>query len=425
LTDPNAPATDSLEVGPDGTRMLIGRREEAALWKMEAGDPKLVADLRHEGGTITAARFSPDGTMIVTAGTDNRARTWDARTGAPIVSVQHQGEVSSAEFSADSTRIVTGSADRTARVWQARTGAPVGDPLTHPDGVKAAHLDGRGARVLTVAGDGVARLWDLDAGTTVTIRYSQPIVSAGFGRGDETVMTLAYDGTPRLWEAGTGHLIAALADAPSLACEFSPDGQRLVTSSRDAFRIWDARTGEPRTQAIRHDGGAATARFSPDGQRVVTAAEDGTVRIWNVPVGSREDSHTMASLLEAVVGYGVNDGGSLVPVGDRAAALRDRRDHRPPAAAGLGERVGAWVLADRQRRTISPFTNVTIEEYVRQQLETHDEDARLEARRRFPWDARSLPSPAVPTPSETAAPSRESPGAGPAPTGGRRRSNVH
>ena len=53
---------------------------------------------------------------------------------------------------------------------------------------------------------------------------------------------------------------------------FSPDGTRVVTASIDeTARVWDAATGKPLGEPMRHEGGVDSAAFSPDGTRVVTA----------------------------------------------------------------------------------------------------------------------------------------------------------
>ena len=68
-----------------------------------------------------SAAFSPDGSRIVTASSDNTARIWDAASGKEIAVLRgHEASVDSAAFSPDGSRIVTASEDNTARIWDAR-----------------------------------------------------------------------------------------------------------------------------------------------------------------------------------------------------------------------------------------------------------------------------------------------------------------
>ncbi|KAG2346735.1 WD40 repeat-like protein, partial [Suillus weaverae] len=68
---------------------------------------------------------------------------------------------------------------------------------------------------------------------------------------------------------------------------FSPDGTRIVTSSRDStVRLWDAATGQPVGEPLRgHTEGVNSVSFSPDGTRIVTGSRDMTVRLWDAATG--------------------------------------------------------------------------------------------------------------------------------------------
>jgi WD40 repeat protein len=59
------------------------------------------------------------------------------------------------------------------------------------------------------------------------------------------------------------------------SARFSPDGQRIVTDSKDkTARVWDAATGKAISQPMKHEDQVCFAQFSPDGQRVVTVSAD-------------------------------------------------------------------------------------------------------------------------------------------------------
>ena len=70
------------------------------------------------------------------------------------------------------------------------------------------------------------------------------------------------------------------------SAQFSPDGQRVVTASEDkTARLWDAASGKPIGEPMKHESDVNSAQFSPDGQRVVTASEDKTARLWDAASG--------------------------------------------------------------------------------------------------------------------------------------------
>jgi hypothetical protein len=121
---------------------------------------------------IQSVQFSPDGTRVVTVGSDI-ARLWDTRTGAALGEpLRHESAVNSARFSPDGARVVTASRDNTVRLWDARTGAALGEPLRHESAVNSAQFSSDGTRVVTASRDGTARLWDVNSnlGATPTER---------------------------------------------------------------------------------------------------------------------------------------------------------------------------------------------------------------------------------------------------------------
>jgi WD40 repeat protein len=67
---------------------------------------------------------------------------------------------------------------------------------------------------------------------------------------------------------------------------FSPDGQRIVTSSWDkTARVWSSASGQVLVTLQGHTDKVWSASFSPDGQRIVTVSEDQTARVWNAASG--------------------------------------------------------------------------------------------------------------------------------------------
>ena len=85
------------------------------------------------GGHIASAnnvRFSPEGSLVVTASRDRTARLWNVETGKATVTLQgHDGQVHWGEFSPDGKRVVTASSDKTARLWNVETGEKIGPSL--------------------------------------------------------------------------------------------------------------------------------------------------------------------------------------------------------------------------------------------------------------------------------------------------------
>ena len=78
-----------------------------------------------------------------------------------------------------------------------------------------------------------------------------------------------------------------------MTCEFSPDGERLLTTTRDAVRLWDGQTGSLLALLSHSDPFAGSnwrlfprAIFDATGSQVVTTSNDLTARLWNAKTGA-------------------------------------------------------------------------------------------------------------------------------------------
>ena len=258
---------------------------------MRAADAQL-AVLSGHAGRVEFAAYSPDGTRIVTAATDNTARIWDARTGAQLVVLTgHLNYVRTAVYSSDGSRILTAAMDKSARLWDAHTGAALATFSGHGAKPISAVLSPDGTRLLIASLDGTARVWDARTGDEILVLrgHGDALQYAAYSPDGTRIVTASRDKTARIWEAGTGAPLAVLSGHGGilLSASFSPDGSQVVTSSLDkTARTWNARTGAPLAVLSGHTDRLYSARYSPDGTRIVTASDDKTVRIWDAASGA-------------------------------------------------------------------------------------------------------------------------------------------
>jgi WD40 repeat protein len=118
--------------------------------------------------------------------------------------------------------------------------------------------------------------------------HEGPVRSARFSPDGNRIVTTSYDGTARVWDAeiGKAPLILTGHEGSVYSADFSPDGSRIVTAGRDGTaRVWDAETGKPLFNFTENEASVYSAGFSPDGSRIVTAGRDGTARVWDAETG--------------------------------------------------------------------------------------------------------------------------------------------
>ncbi|MGH8660701.1 MAG: beta-propeller domain-containing protein, partial [Burkholderiales bacterium] len=281
---------NKVRFSPQGTLVVTASRDHTArLWNTATG--KLMVTLQGHASQVYSAEFSPDGKRVVTASSDKTARIWDVETEKTAVTLQgHEGDVYQASFSSDGKRVVTASSDKTARIWDAETGKTTVTLTGHDGQVFAAEFSPDGQQVVTSSDDGTARVWRLsqmalEGRPRVLHGHKRLVTHAAFSSDGTRIITASWDQTARLWNGLTGENIATLRghqDGVSRAA-FSPDGKLIVTTSADSTaRLWDGITGRPVAVMKGHKGQVHDAQFSPDGRWLVTAADDGTARLWDV-----------------------------------------------------------------------------------------------------------------------------------------------
>ena len=122
--------------------------------------------------------------------------------------------------------------------------------------------------------------------------------------------------------------------------------------------MWDAYTGQPLAEPLKHSSEVTAAQFSHDGKRVVTAAADHVARLWDIALANATFPYWLFELSEAISGQSLNKQGVLEPTKlNRAEVLQQIRQKLNQESADDDWVVwGRWLLADPTTRTISPFS---------------------------------------------------------------------
>ncbi|MDB6024037.1 MAG: repeat-containing protein, partial [Verrucomicrobiales bacterium] len=105
---------------------------------------------------------------------------------------------------------------------------------------------------------------------------------------DGTKLLTTSGNVARFWDANTGKLLMAPLEHRGLitSAEFSEDGRWLITASRDnTAQVWDTTTGKSAGTPLKHEDWVSSACFSQDGKLVVTASQDKIARVWERATG--------------------------------------------------------------------------------------------------------------------------------------------
>ena len=194
VTSEDVVAEDSVECGravditEDGARVavLASGADRPSVRVHSVAEGTVLASADHDPGTAGSVRFSPDGTLLLTAGQDGNARIWDATTGEQrLVIPGGGGPMASALWGPDGDTVMTSSGDGIARTWDAATGEQIGAVPAHGTAPFLA-VSPDGTRLATSA-DGVVRLWPMEVEelvATATSRVTRGLTQAECDRYD-------------------------------------------------------------------------------------------------------------------------------------------------------------------------------------------------------------------------------------------------
>ena len=254
--------------------------------------------LRGHTSEVYRVAFSPDGNSIVSGSNDNKARTWDAKTGKGELTLSgHSKLVSSVAYSPNGRDIVSGSWDKTIKVWDAKTGKEKLTLRGHTGYVNSVAYSPNGNEIASGSNDKTVKIWEAQTGKLkITISAHKGLVySTAFSPDGNSIVSGSTDGTLKIWNALTGRekltLKGHLGSVRSVA--FSSDGNRIVSGSIDGtVKLWDARTGKEKATFKGHSGGVFSVAFCNDGNSIVSGGDDKYLRIWDVRTGKLESTKT-------------------------------------------------------------------------------------------------------------------------------------
>ncbi len=232
----------------DGSRVITasgvtGSSGVATVWDAASGK-RLKEFGKGHGDVLFDAEFSPDETIVATAGYDRNVKLWKAGTGELLRSIDvHNGAIFDLGFSPDGKILASASGDETIKLWRVSDGLRL-DTLNQPQGEQFfASFTPDGAHVLGAGADNRIRLWRLLSknkpriNPVVHARFAHEgdIVKAAVSRDGRWLASASEDGTIKLWtlpDLTQRKLIGDQSDLVS-GLAFAPDGSTLAVGRMD------------------------------------------------------------------------------------------------------------------------------------------------------------------------------------------------
>lgn len=283
----------SVEMRPDGKVMLLGDAS-GIVYEWDPETKEIVRSWATEQAGLRSARYSPDGTRFLVAGTSPLGyMEYDLETGGKTAGggVEFATTRCGAIYGPDGATVIMGGGY--AHLLEHRvlaTGELLGKFASNYE-AKEIRLSPDRTCVL-VGVESCAEEYKL-SDYSLLHRYDPVPGEAGrcythgfAGMRNEAVLGLRT-GSIHRYDRVSGKEVLRWMAHPSviMALAVSPDEKYVLTYGGGLLVESDMDAGRPRLQWDRHGGPVQAVAFTPSGDRVISGSEDATLRVWDARSG--------------------------------------------------------------------------------------------------------------------------------------------
>lgn len=290
---------------------------------------------------ITAAAWSPDGTLVATADGGAAVELRRISDGQRIGTLDAGSAPTALFFSPDGRTVVAATAADEIRAWSTADSKALYAPLKLPAPLKVVMVSADGQRIHAAGSDGTLFIWQLVDGQKLLERAGKLPPLRDGAAWSEDGRVLAYADSERgivLWSLEKDEEQRVIeppgARARVVALAFSHLGGLLAAQDeRGQVEIFRTQTGE-HVQTFAWAGQGATdsppvsaSAFSADARLFALGGADGRIELWDVQRGQLRA--TVSGQGGAVRAIGFADDGATMGAAGAAGAVQTWRAKGP------------------------------------------------------------------------------------------------
>ncbi|MEO0755868.1 MAG: serine/threonine-protein kinase [Cyanobacteria bacterium J06648_16] len=232
---------------------------------------------------VSGLCFAPNGRQLYSTSYDGTTKIWDAKSCTLQRTLPRQSWLPSAVAIAPSRLIVAGG-EGIITLWDTQTLKRQATLTQHQDRVSALGLTATGQRFASASWDGTLRLWQLPGGELIeTIPAGQGRITAlAMHPAGLHIVSGGEDGAVKVWALDRSITTDTIYQSPDAitALALSPDARLLAVGTEgNTLSLWDGATGRCVSQ-LEQGWGVVAVAFSPDGQRLLVSSRDERVTMW-------------------------------------------------------------------------------------------------------------------------------------------------
>ncbi len=287
----------ALGFSPDGTEIAASGYHEVTLWTTSDGTlARRVQGLDERTYDIA---YSPDGKWLATAsgnpGQHGSVKLWLAEPaggGKPVRDlVDSEDSQFAVAFSPDSTLLATAGADRAIRIFKVETGEQVALIEDHADWIFDVAFSPDGKRLASASRDKTSKVFDVEKKEALVTfpGHAETVYTVAFAPDGKLVASGGGDNQVRFWnpddEAKQVRNLGGFGGAVFQVL-YGPDGKTLTACGADkTVRVFDPTNGKGLHTLQGHDDWVYAIALSPDGKTIASGSWDGQVKLWTLADG--------------------------------------------------------------------------------------------------------------------------------------------
>jgi WD40 repeat protein len=274
---------------PDDTTLVTnGHDGIITIWDRQTGGLVGALEGHETSSSIRSVAFSPCGTMIASASSDQTIRVWNAFSfNSRCILKGHEGDVLAVCWSATGDEVISGSADTTVKLWDVFGTGCLKTISIHTSAVRSIASSPSSSLIASGDEDGTVKVFNAQTGDVLhtILKNHERIGLILFLNQDQITFYGILSKKLVIWDlTKSADVLTFEHESGGLLCNLaiSSNGTRLASYQNDVVNIWQTKSpNQSQDIACNHTAKVCCISFSTDGQLAVTGSADGRVKIWD------------------------------------------------------------------------------------------------------------------------------------------------